>query len=242
MSLRTPLEIGLGDYMGRYYASLVADTPAMVEYVARGLARSVVWVPGRMVDSVEDMVKEYRRNENDPGPGLSSRLPVVMVALSKDFLPSPPEWGVAVGSPVYVTDPDDEYQRAYKVRLSYNEYRGQVVFLAPEAHTAHSLATQFNLFANGDGGRRFPAVYEFAGLQHEFEGVLETIDLGAVATHTEQKNLTVNVADLTVRATVPFFQAPKDEEPNDGKPAPSGYPVVVEVDSTQSFQPMGPQS
>ncbi len=235
MSLRTPLEIGLGQYMGRYYDSLVADTPAMTEFVERGLAKSIVWVPGRMVDDVEKMIAEYRKNENDPGPGLSSRLPAVFVALAKDFLPAPPEWGVAVGAPVWFTNPDDPEQRAFKVRLSFNEYRGQIVFISPEPHSAHSLATQFNLYANG--ARRFPAVYEFAGQQHEFEAVLETIDIGAVSTGVDQKNLTINVADLTVRVTVPIFQAPKDGEDNDGKAAPAGYPVVIDVDVEESFLP-----
>lgn len=235
MSLRTPLEIGLGRYMGRYYASLVADTRAMSEYVARGLEHSIAWVPGRMIDKVEAMIKEYRKNQNEPGPGLSSALPIVLIALSKDFTPAPADWGVAVGSPIDVRKPDDSNERAYKLRLSVNEYRAQVVFISPEVHSAHSLSMQFHMFANGDGGRRFTHVHEFAGMEHEFPAMLETIDLGAVSPPDDVPNLTILIADINIRATIPLFQAPKGGEPNDGKPAPAGYPVVVEVDAKQVF-------
>jgi hypothetical protein len=238
MSLLTPLEIGMGGYMRRFYAQLVADTPSMQEYVTRGLSKAMVWVPGRMIDQIEDMLKEYRKNENDAGPGLSSRLPIAFVAMAKDFMPAPPEWGIAVGSRVWVTNPDDPEQRAFKVRTSFNEYRAQVVIAAAEKHTAHSLAMQFNLFANGDddgGGRRFTFDVPFAGMTHQFQAALEQIDLGAVSMPVEVKDLTICTVDLNVRAHVPLFEAPKDGEPNDGKPAPSGYQVVTEVTSEQVF-------
>jgi hypothetical protein len=212
MDLRTPLEIALGEYMGRFYASLVADTPAMTEYIARGLKNAIVWVPGRMIDQVELMVVEWRKNDNTGKPGLSSTLPVTFVAMAKDFTPVLPEYSIAIGTPIDVSFPDDPLQRAYKARSSANEYRAQVVFAAPEVHTAHSLAMQFNLWANGyDGGRHFKARYPFAGIDHEFPAVLEAVDMGAVNTPTGQdKNLTILVADLTIRATVPLFQGPFD--------------------------------
>lgn len=231
MSFRTPLEIGLGGYLRGFYDSLVADTPAMREFVARGLAKSIVWVPGRMIDSVEDMLKEWRKNANEDGPGLSPLLPVMMVAMSKDFTPAMPDFALPVGTPLDITIPDDPEQRNYKARLSVNEYRTQIAIIAPEQATGHSLAMQFHLWANGPGGRRFSHVHEFAGMKHTFPAVLENIDMGGINSPTEQKNLTILVVDMNVRASIPLFQAPKASEPNDGKPAPAGYPVVVEVTS-----------
>lgn len=236
MSMRTPLEVGLGTYMRQFYAQLVADTPAMEEYIARGLSKSIVWVPGRMVDDVQAMLDEWRKNDNEKtsatpngAPGLSSFLPVMMVGLSKDFTPAMADFGPAIGSAIDVRNPGDPSGRMYKVRLSVNEYRAQVVIVAPEVHTAHSLAMQFSLYANGEGGRRFKHWHEFAGILHDFPAVLDQIDLGAMDAKSGQNNLTVLLVDLNIRATIPLFQSPKVGEPNDGKPAPAGYPVVVEV-------------
>lgn len=237
MSMRTPLEVGLGTYMGQFYAQLVADTPAMEEYVVRGLFKSIVWVPGRMVDDVQGMLDEWRKNDNhrDGGrptgaPGLSSFLPVMLVGMAKDFSPSPPDWGVPVGGAIEIGSPADPHARMYKLRTMTSDYRAQVVIIAPEAHTAHSLALQFNLWANSAGGRRFKHWHEHAGIQHDFPAMLDEIDLGAVDAKVEQKNLTILLIDLNIRATIPVFQSPKAGEDNDGRAAPAGYPVVVQVD------------
>lgn len=229
MSLRTPLEIGFGGYMGRFYAQLVADTPAMTEFVARGLPTSIVWAPGRMIDSVEEMLAEWRKNDNANGPGVSSMLPVMLVAMSKDFTPAMVDWGSATGAAFDVVNPDDPHGRNFKVRVSLGEYRVQVVIVAAEVHTAHSLAMQFHLWANGEGGRRFTHRHMHAGLPHDFPAVLEQIDLGAMDAKPEQKNLTILTVDVNLRASIPIFQAPKADEANDGKPAPAGYPVLSDV-------------
>lgn len=228
MSLLTPLQVAFGQYMGRYYSGLVADTPRMTEYVARGLAKSIVWAPGRMIDKVDDYLNEWRKNQNVAGPGLSSLLPVIIVCIDDDFTPALVDFGAAIGTPVDVMFPDDPLNRAYKVRASVNDYRTQIAFIAPEKPTAHSLAMQFNLFTNGPYGRRFTQSVSFAGQSVDFPVVLEDINVGAIAQET-QKNLRINVADIVLRATVPIFQAPGAGEANDGKAAPAGYPVVTEV-------------
>lgn len=234
MSLRTPLEIAFGGYMGRFYAQLNADTPAMAEYIKRGLSKSIVWAPGRMVDSVEEMLAEWRKNDNAGGPSDSAFLPVIICAMSKDFTPSMADWGVASRSAIDVCSPDDPHQRTFKVRTSANDYRVQIAMIAPEGATAHSLAVQFNMWANGDdigGGRRFTARHMHADVAHDFPAVLEEIDIGAVDAKVEQKNITILVADMTLRAVVPIFKAPGAGEANDGKPAPAGYPVVLEYNA-----------
>ncbi len=230
MSLQTPLELAFGQYMAQFYAQLVADTPAMQEFVARGLPKSIVWVPGRMIDAAEDMLNDWRKNDNNEAePGPSAMLPVMMVCMSKDFTPSMADFGVAVGVPLDVVNPADPHQRNFKVRTSVNDYRVQIAIFAAERHTAHSLAMQFHLWANGTGGRRFKHVHQFAGSNHSFPALLEQIDLGAVNSPSEQKNLTILLVDINLRASIPIFQAPKADEPNDGKPAPAGYPVTLEV-------------
>lgn len=231
MSMRTPLQVGFGAYMAQFYAQLVADTPAMTEFIKRGMAKSIVWAPGRMIDSVEEMLVEWRKNDNAGGPSDSSYLPVMLCAMSKDFMPSLADWGVAVGTSVDVVSPDDPYQRVYRLRTSSNEYRVQVVIVAPEVETAHSIAMQFHLWANGDGGRRFKHYHTHAGIEHDFPAVLEDIDLGAADARSEQKNITILTVNMNLRAVIPIFRAPGAGEANDGKPMPAGYPVVMEVDA-----------
>lgn len=231
MDLLTPVEVGLGQYLVRFFNALVPDTPSMEEYCARDVKKAIVWAPGRIIDQVELMMSEWRKNDNTGKPGLSSMLPVVFVAVAKDFTPVLPEFSIAVGTAVDISFPDDPLQRAYKARSSANEYRAQIVIAAAEKRTAHSIAMQFNLWCNGEGGRRFMHTHEFAGLSHEFPAVLEQIDFGAVNTGVDQKNLTILVGDITIRATVPLFQAPRKGEPNDGKAAPAGYGVITEVDT-----------
>lgn len=238
MSLLTPLQLGFGAYMGRFYSGLVADTPRMTEYIGRGLASSIVWAPGRMIDKVDEYLNEWRKNENVSGPGLSSMLPVIIVCIDDDFTPSLVDFGAAIGTPVDVMLPDDPLNRAYKVRASVNDYRTQVAFIAPEKPTAHSLAMQFNLFTQGPYGRRFVQPVEFAGQTVEFPVVLEDINVGAMAQES-QKNLRINVADIVLRATVPVFQAPGANEANDGKAAPAGYPVVTEVTTSNPYSGAG---
>ncbi|MFM0608634.1 hypothetical protein PQR05_29310 [Paraburkholderia sediminicola] len=236
MSLRTPLELGLGAYMGGFHASIEPDTQSMVEFAARDLARAIAWVPGRMIDDVQAIITEWRKNDNTGAPGLSSMLPAVFVGLAKDFSPVLPEFGIAAPSMAFAF-PDDELQRMYRVSTVCNEYRGQVVFVAPEGVTAHSLMLQFNRWTTqGPTGRRFSCAHTWNGFTTKWPAVLETIDYGGVNVSVEQSNLTVLVADLTVRATVPIFTAPREGQPNDGKTAPAGYPVVVEIDSLGTFR------
>jgi hypothetical protein len=234
MSMRTPLQQGFGAYMAQFYGQLVADTPAMAEFIKRGLAKSVVWAPGRMIDGVEDMLNEWRKNDNAGGPSQSPYLPVMLCAMSKDFMPSMADWGVAVGTSLDVMNPADPHQRTYRLRTSSNEYRVQVVIVAPEAETAHSIAMQFHLWANGDGGRRFKHYHTYAGMQHDFPAVLEEIDLGAIDARSEQKNITILTVNMNLRAVIPIFKAPAEDEANDGKPAPAGYPVVLDYTTFDS--------
>jgi len=229
MSMRKPIQTGFGAYMAQFYGQLVADTPAMAEFIKRGLAKSVVWAPGRMIDSVEEMLAEWRKNDNSGGPSDSSYLPVMLCAMSKDFMPTMADWNVAVGTSVDVMHPDDPHKRAYKLRTSAGEYRVQVAIVAPEVETAHSIALQFSLWANGDGGRRFQCRHMFGGLAHDFSAVLEEIDLGAIDARTDQKNLTILTVNMNLRTVIPIFRAPGQDEANDGKPAPAGYPVALEV-------------
>jgi hypothetical protein len=236
MSLLTPIEIGLAQYMVGWHGSLIGDTQFMQEFAARPVAKSIVWVPGRMVDSVDDMLKSWRQNENNAGPGLSSMLPVVFLALDLNYMPVLPEYSVAVPETPFVF-PGDELERVYHVSTVCNEYKAQVVFVAPEKQTGHSMLVQFNTWTTqGPKGRRFYSEYEFAGFKSKWPCVLEAIDIGGVNSPVDQPNIRILVADLTIRATVPTFRSPGAGQQNDGKAAPAGYPVVIDIESLGTLE------
>jgi hypothetical protein len=231
MNELTPIEIGLAGYMRGWHESLIGTTAFMEEYAARDLATSIAWVPGRMVDKVEDMLKAWRQNDNTAAPGLSSKLPVTFIGLARDYMPVLPEFSVATPETPFHF-PEDELKRVYHCSTVCNEHKGQAVFIAPERNTAFSMLVQFHTWqTQGPAGRRFSAEYEFAGFKTRWPCVLEAIDPGAVSTELDQTNLCVLVADLTIRATVPTFRAPGANRPNDGKLAPAGYPVVLDIEA-----------
>jgi hypothetical protein len=236
MSLLTPIQLGLSAYMIGYHQSLIADTQFVQEFAARPVAKSIVWAAGRMIDSVEDMLKSWRQNENNPGPGMSSMLPVIFLALDRNYMPVLPEYSVAVPETPFVF-PDDELGRVYHCSTVTNEYKVQVVFVAPEMQTAHSLLVQWHTWlTQGPAGRRFYSEYEFAGFKTKWPCVLEAIDPPGVVNAIEQPNITILVSDMTVRATVPRFRAPGAGQQNDGKAAPAGYPVVIDIESLGTLE------
>jgi hypothetical protein len=231
MSLLTPIQLGLSAYMIGYHQSLIADTQFVQEFAARPVAKSIVWAAGRMIDSVEDMLKSWRQNENNPGPGMSSMLPVIFLALDRNYMPVLPEYSVAVPETPFVF-PGDELERVYHCSTVTNEYKAQVVFVAPEMQTAHSLLVQWHTWlTQGPAGRRFYSEYEFAGFKTKWPCVLEAIDPPGAVTPLDQPNVTVLVSDMTIRATVPLFRAPGAGQQNDGKAAPAGYPVVIDIEA-----------
>jgi hypothetical protein len=231
MSFLTPIQIGLGQFMVGYHASLIVDTQFVMEFAKRDVAKSIVWASGRMVDDVEKMLTAWRQNENNAGPGLSSMLPVVFLALAKDYMPVLPEFSVAVPETPFVF-PGDPLERVYHVSTVCNEYKVQVVFVAPEMATAHSLLAQWHMWlTQGPTGRRFYSEYTFAGFKSKWPCVLEAIDPPGVVNALDQGNVTVLVSDMTIRATVPRFRAPGEGQANDGKTAPAGFPVVIDIEA-----------
>lgn len=245
-----PIKDAFGAYMGGYYASLSPTTRALEEYAARGLAQSIVWAPGRMIDQVDDMLASWRRNDNTGEPSSTAMLPVIIVAMGKDVTPSGPEYAQSVADPVPVIAPHDPQERVFELRKAQVDIRIQVAFIASDEPTARSLATQFLLWANAIPNRRFNAVYRFAGMNHYFPNVLEMPDIMAVASPTDQKNITILVADVTLHAAIPVFGMPGVADATDGKGSPvlpttpptfdpedpPGFAVVREVTNTDDVQ------
>lgn len=232
------LKFGYGRWLYEFHRYFVPTTKATREWAARPFARSMVLAPGRMIDAADDMMASWRKNDNAGKEGISSHLPVVITALSKDYMPVGGEFSRQIARPMDIIIPIDEKERVFKLRQIQGDRRAQLLFVAPEEASARSMAMQFCQWITDHEWKRFTVPYEFAGFIHEWPVMLETpdvmpsaIDLGG------QKNITALAVDVTLRETIPLFMSPKPNEPNDGRGTegdptdPNGYPTTLAIDS-----------
>jgi len=229
-----PVKVGFGQYMGRFYASLVATTQPMTEYLERGVAKSIAWAPSRMVDAAEEMLAAWQRNDTDSAPTQPAKLPVILVAMDQSYTPTGREFARQIANSMKVIMPGDTKQRLFGLRTVFGDIRAQLVFAAADEPTARSLAAQFLNFIDAVPNRRFGYSTTFAGISEDWVATIESPDVPAVAIRTGMKNVVMLAVDITIKAQIPIYDAPKAGEPNDGKGVPgtsdpAGYPVVAQV-------------
>ena len=230
-----PVKAGLGEFLQGFYSEVVPTTRALEEFAERGFPYCMAWAPSRMVDKAEEMLSQWQRNDTHQGPTRPPSLPVVLVAVAKDWTPAERSFTTQIADPVDITFPADPKQRYFRARTVAGEVRAQLAIFASDEPTAKSLAAQFLLYLDSPSRRRFMARYPFAGLEHEYPAQVEAPDNPAMNVETGNKNLSVLAVDVTLQVTVPLFMAPKPGEPNDGKGVPgtddpAGYPLVTGVD------------
>lgn len=232
-----PIKKAFGEYLGRFYASIVPTTKGLETFVKRGLSQSMVFAPSRMIDAAEDMLASWQRNDSNNAPSAPAKMPVVIVALAKDYVPLGRDFTRQVADPVLAIIPADKKERAFQLRSMAGEIRTQLCIFAHDESSARSLAAQFLLFLDASHNRRFNAFYEFADMRLPWPVQIETPETPASSIQTEAKNLTILAIDLTLRASIPLFEAPKLGKPNDGKGVPesndpAGYPLVTDIHIT----------
>jgi len=237
-----PVKVGFGRYMARFYGDLIATTRPLEEFVARGVGKSVMWAPARMVDAAEEMLKLYARDDIESGPTKPFNLPIMFVAMAKDYMPSGRDYTRQIGDKVDIALPNDDKARNFKLRSIAADIRAQVVVAAMDEPSARSLVAQFILHLDSTDGRRFKAPYTFAGEALDWPVQIETPDVQAIAVPSDAKNLTMIAIDLTLRAAVPLIDAPKPGDANDeqgipGTDDPAGYPVVQLIAGTEFEKP-----
>lgn len=230
-----PVKTALGDYMGSFYADIVPTTKPLESYVMRGLAKSIVWAPARMVDSAEEMLAAWQRNDTDGAATKPAHLPVIIVSMSKDYVPTGRDYTHQVAESVMMILPGDVKERVFGVRAMAGDIRAQIAIFAQDEPTARSLAAQFILFLDAVPNRRFNATYSFAGQTLYWPVQVESPDSPAMSIQTDAKNLTILAIDITLKAEIPLFDAPAVGQPNDGKGTPgnsadpAGYPLTDQV-------------
>lgn len=236
-----PVKIALGQFMGRYFSTIVPSTKPLEGFVTRPLAKAIAWAPARMIDAAEEMLSLWLRSDLENAPTTPPELPAIIVAVAKDYTPTGRDYTRQVADRQMVMIPDDPKERLFGLRAVAGDVRAQVVVFATDEPSAHSLAAQFLLFLDETENRRFEASYRFAGLDTAWPVQVESPDMPAMSIATDAKNLTILAIDLTLRAEIPLFDAPKAGEPNDGKGEPgtddpAGYPLVqtVHVESAEA--------
>lgn len=233
-----PVKVAFGEYMGDFYRSISATTKPMIEFRNRGLEKSIAWCPSRMVDAAEEMLSQWQRNDTDNAPTNPSKLPVILVAMAKDYVPTAREFTRQIADRQLVSLPDDAKNRMFGLRYISADIRTQIAIFAADEPTARSIAAQFCLYIDAMSNRTFDSFHEFAGFKLPFGIQLETSDAPAMNIQTDAKNLTILAIDLTLRCAIPMFDNPTDSEPNDGLGTdgdindPHGYLVVVETATT----------
>ncbi|AMK75626.1 hypothetical protein [Methylomonas denitrificans] len=230
-----PVKVGIGEYLSGFYASLVSTTKPMDEYIQRGVARSIAWAPSRMVDSAEEMLAAWQRNDTDSAPTRPPKLPVILVGMDQSYTPTAREYGAQIANSEKVIMPNDPKQRLFGLRTVFGDIRVQMVVAAADEPTARSIAAQLMLYMEAVPNRRVGYTTSFAGVSQYWVAMIESTDVPAAAIHTGVKNIVMLAVDITLKAQIPIYDAPKVGEPNDGKGVPgtddpAGYPVVIRVD------------
>ena len=244
-----PLKLALGLHLQGFQRGLVPDTRAVLEFMRRPFMSAVKLAPDRMIDAVDEIIDAYRKNDNVPGKQPVSALPVVIVAVGKDYTPSGSEYGRIVADPIFVQIPGDQKERIFRLRVAKRDFRAQVVVMAAEGVTASSLAMQLHLYCAAIARRNLAAMHRFAGIATYWGVQIEDPEISAISSPVGEgvKNATALVIDMTLRATIPVYTAPGPGEPNDElgtnnepsnpyNPAhdPSGYPRVSGLRVSQS--------
>jgi hypothetical protein len=184
-----------------------------------------MWAPARMVDAAEEMLSLYARANLDTGPTKPFAMPIVFVAMAKDYMPSGRDFTRAVADRMEVALPGDTKGRDFALRTVAADVRAQVVVAAQDEPTARSIAAQFVLYLDSTPGRRFTARYVFANENLDWPVVIESPDAQAINVPTDARNLTMLAIDVTLRATVPLLAGPNSAQANDGK----GTPMPVDL-------------
>lgn len=231
-----PVKIAWGEYLGQFFnCGIVPTTKALNEYAKRPLNQAIVWAPSRMVDLAEEMLAAWQRDDSRGKPTLAYTTPIILVALAQEISPIINDFNRGVSTPEFIVIEEDVKQRLFKLRSFSTDIRTQLVIAAHDDPTARALASQLLLYFNAFQNRRFYAAYQFAGFSIPWPIQIALPDSPASLVPTDAKNLTLLTLDLTLHATVPLYQAPKDGEQHDeqGDPTnpsdPAGYPKLLQI-------------
>ncbi|PKF35573.1 hypothetical protein [Acinetobacter proteolyticus] len=225
-----PVKVAFAEYLQGFYKELSATTPALKEYKKRGFSYSFVYAPSRMVDQANVMLEAWQRNDTSGQATTPAKLPVIIFSFAKDYMPTGRDYSYQISDPVDVIIPSDEKERYFQLKTIAGDLRVQLAICAADEPTAKSIAAQLLSYVDSPVQRGFDARYQFAQQEIKFPCQIDTPDTPASNVETGSKNVTILAVDFTLHCTVPIYDAPDEDEPNDGKGSgpddPSGFPLV----------------
>ena len=195
---------GLARYLEIFYNDLITNTIALDEFKARGLSHAFAFVPGRMIDSAMDMLNKWRESTNlENSPSSNAILPVCLVCVDNEAPIATSDFTRQMPNPVEFSL---DGVTTFKMSLSVNNRRVQLVFVSPDVETFRSFELQLGLFISSPDGRRFYANYPIQGQSAPFSCVLEDPETAPFLGDTGQKNLIMGVIDLNFKESVPLIR------------------------------------
>jgi hypothetical protein len=219
-NMRTPIHAGFGRLLQQWHSELIADTPGVVEYKSRPFAEAAAWAPGRMSSAVMDIISAMRKDDPLDTDLPRPRIPRLIVTADRSFVPTPSEVTRQTVEWVYCRIPDDPKRRIFQIRVPRFDINMQLVIVAQEWHTAHSLAMQLYAFLGQMEHRRFQAEYVLAGIPQRWPVMVETPEIIATPESESGPNLTIIRCDLNLRCGAPMLRYPAHGSPDaDGKGA-----------------------
>jgi hypothetical protein len=222
MSMFDPVKIGFGNYLARFFNdALVADTKALESFKTRPLHKAILMSPSRLIDMVDDMLIKYMKLEKDSPNAVHNDLPVIIFAIDRTFTPTGRSGAYQVADNPMVTLPNDPKERAFKLKTINEDMRAQVVIFAHDQNSARSIAGQLMLYADALANRNFGCVFRFSGIDDVWSARVESPDNAVMAIPSNAKNLTIMTVDLTIKAVIPIFEAPKETDLHDDKGDPN---------------------
>lgn len=209
-----PVKIAFGQYMGRYFESIVPTTKPLKAFIERPLHEAIAFAPARMVDAAQEMLALWQKANfsGQPTKGYG-KMPAIMCAIAKDYTSTARDFARQLPDMHTVDIGGENQETIAKLRVIAADIRAQVAFFAMDTPTAQALAGQFALFIDHVQNRRFFAHYDFGNVKHMHWPVqIETPEVFASNIAVEAKNLTILTADLTLRAHIPLFEHQKQSK------------------------------
>lgn len=242
MNTDNEVKAGFGRYMGRFFNRLVADTKGLEEFKQRPLNKAIAYAPSRMIDSAEELVLRWQKEQGDDIKSAHNRLPIILIAVDRDFTPTGrSEHSFQVTDSPLTVMKSDPKQRAFKVRTVGATHRTQVLIASHDTASAKSIASQLMLFIDAFENRRLTIDHTFSGITEQWVAQVESADTPVMSIPTGIKNLVMLTIDLRIKTTLPMYEAPKLGEANDGKGDPedpndlAGYLIYESTTYEQQF-------
>ncbi len=235
-----PVKVGFGHYMSGFYNTLVPTTKSMPEFLGRGFGKSVQWAASSSIDAAEEMLASWQRNDTDDTDTKPAKLPVIICAVARDYTPTGRDFTRQIADSMPVIIPGDDKERVFGLRTIAGDIRCQIVIFAADEPTSKSIASQFCLYLDAVPNRRFHADWTFAGVTTQWPVQIESVDMPVVNSPTGLKNVVIMAIDLTLKAEIPLYDAPKVGDANNdglgipGTDDPAGYMKVVQISTVST--------